>query len=86
MWKDCKAFILALGAIVLFVGVVLANEVGGTYETVGEPYTASYTYCGAWAGVGGTRHCSMYLVGTERRINTIVHGWFYETTSYKIVD
>jgi hypothetical protein len=85
MWKDCKYFILALIACVAMIATVLANELGGTYETVGEPYTASYSYCGAWAGAGGQHHCSMWLVGHERRINTIVHGWFFETTGYKVV-
>jgi hypothetical protein len=74
----------AVGFFLLMCALV-ANEVGGTTEVVGEPYTASFTYCGMYSGVGGTRHCSMWLTGHERRVNTIVHGWFFETTSYRVV-
>lgn len=81
-----KCIVGSILACVAFVVVMIANEVGGTSEVVGEPYTASYTYCGAWAGAGGQHHCSLWLVGTERRVNTLVHGWFFETTGYKVVD
>ena len=68
------------------VGTSIVNEVFGTYEVVSEPYTVSYSYCGAWAGSGGTHHCSDWRVGTERRVNTKVHGLFFEKDSYKVVN
>ena len=73
-------------ACVAFVTVMAVNDFCGTYETVGEVYTESFSYCGAWAGAGGQHHCSMWLVGHERRINTKVHGFFFETTGYKVVN
>ena len=88
MWELIKEFKFTVTGIVVFsamTAAVIANEVGGTYEVVGEPYTYSYSYCGAYAGVGGTRHCSLWLTGTERRVNTKVHGLFFDTTSYKVV-
>lgn len=81
-----KTLVAVTVAMIMFVAVVIANEVAGTYETVGEPYTASFTYCAQYTGVGGTRHCSLYLTGTERRVNTRVHGYFFDTDSYKVVD
>ena len=88
IWRDTtfRWLVGCLVACVAFVSVMVANEVGGTYEVVSEPYTATYTYCAAWAGAGGQHHCTAYLTGTERRVNTIVHGYFFETTGYKVVD
>ena len=86
IWRDGKHWVLAIGAMILFTVFMIANQAGGTSEPYGEVYTASYTYCGAWSGVGGTRHCSLYLTGTERRQNTHIKGLFFDVDSYKVVD
>lgn len=80
--KVAGAFTVGVAAV---VGVLIANEVCGTSEPVGEVYTASYSYCGQYAGSGGTRHCSLWLTGTEKRQNTRVTGLFFNVDSYKVV-
>lgn len=69
----------------LVVGALIANEYFGTSEPYGEVYTASYSYCGQYAGVGGTRHCSLWLTGTEKRQNTHINGLLFDVDSYKVV-
>jgi hypothetical protein len=78
-------FALFLVPVVLIV-VLTANELAGNTEVVGEPYTVSFTYCGGYAGIGGTRHCNLWLTGTERRVNTLIHGLFFDISSIKVVD
>jgi len=68
------------------VGTSIVNDVFGTYEVVGEPYTVSYSYCGRWTGAGGQSHCADWKVGHERRVNTKVHGLFFDKDSYKVVN
>ena len=85
-WRDFKWFILAIGLILTSSGFMLVNECAGSYEVTSEPYTASYIYCAAWARVGGQNNCTLWLSGTERRVNTKVHGYFFETTSYRVVN
>ena len=82
---------LILGAIALccvsivgLVGVTALNEVLGTVENTGETYVSSYTYCGGYSGVGGQNHCTMWLTGRETRVKTIVHGFWWETTSSEL--
>lgn len=72
-------------ALAVFLGAAILNDVYGTSTTVGEPYTESFSYCGAYTGVGGTRHCSLWLAGTETRINTKVNGLFWDRDGYKVV-
>jgi hypothetical protein len=72
--------------VVGIVGTSIVNDVFGTYEVVSEPYTVSYSYCNAWVGAGGTHRCSDWRVGYERRVNTKVHGFFYERDGYKVVN
>ena len=79
---------IIVGAVILTilgVAACVVNEVGGTAVEVGEPYKATYTYCNAWSGVGGTRHCSLYLTGTETRVKTEVKGLWWNTESYHVV-
>ena len=73
-------------AILMLVSVVavIVNQVAGTEVEVGDTYKASYTYCAQWAGVGGTRHCSLYLSGTETRVKTEVKGLWWDTESYHV--
>ncbi len=84
--KTKTVIITAITVFVGFVGTVLINGVYGNATTVGEPYTVSFSYCGSYAGVGGTRHCNLWLVGHERRINTKVQGLIWDYDSYKLVD
>lgn len=72
-------------APVVLVILFMANEVHGTVEIVGEPYQSTFSYCDAYTGIGGTRHCSKWMTGTETRVKTLVHGLFFDTESYKIV-
>lgn len=78
--------IASLALTASFITAAVVNDVCGSYETVGDSYVESFSYCGAYAGVGGTRHCSMWLVGHERRVNTKVHGLIWDHDSYKVVD
>jgi hypothetical protein len=70
--------------IVVSVAIPALNELLGTTENTGEKYVSSYTYCGAWAGAGGQNHCTMWLTGHETRVKTLVHGYWWETTSSEL--
>lgn len=63
------------------LAVTAANEFFGTTEITDETYVSSYTYCGGYyAGTGGQSHCTLWATGHEKRIKTIVHGLWWETT------
>lgn len=81
-----KTLLLIAGTIIAgLVSATIVNAINSTTEIVGEPYTYSYSYCGAYAGSGGTRHCTLWLTAKERRVNTEVRGMLWNYTSYKIV-
>lgn len=64
------------------IGATILNEALGTTEITNETYVSSYTYCGGYyAGTGGQSHCTLWATGHEKRIKTIVHGLWWETTS-----
>ena len=90
MKTDTKANIV-LGSIVAcciaiigLVGATILNELLGTVENTGETYVQTYTYCGGYSGAGGQNHCTMWLTGRETRVKTIVHGYWWETTSSEL--
>ena len=79
--------LISAGALAIFAlaAGMAVNETFGTSEPVGEVYTYSYSYCGGYTGVGGTRHCTLWLPAHEYRQDTVVHGLFFDTNSYKVV-
>jgi hypothetical protein len=71
--------------IVVSIAVPVANDLGGTREDIGTPEVSTFTYCGGYAGVGASQHCILWLNGAEVRQPTVIHGWFWETTGYRVV-
>lgn len=80
-----KYILSGILALVAFVALCIVNQAYGTSEPVGEVYKYSYSYCGGYAGSGGTRHCTLWLPAHEYRQNVRVHGVFFDTDSYKVV-
>jgi hypothetical protein len=68
-------------AIVGLIGITALNEVLGTTEVTDETYVSSYTYCALYSGSGGQSHCVNWKTGHETRVKTLVHGFWWETTS-----
>ena len=85
MSKELKIAAVWVVIIAAAIGVLAVNKAGGVVEPVGEVYTATYSYCGQYAGVGGTRHCSLWLRGTEKRQDTRIRGKFFDINSYTVV-
>ena len=72
---------VAISSLILVGGL---NSLLGEEIPTGETYISTYSYCGAWSGAGGQNHCTLWLTGQEKRERTIVHGYWWETTSSRI--
>lgn len=80
-----RAIIVASAIVIAFIGASAINQLAGESQDSGAPYESTFSYCGAWAGVGGTRHCSLWLTGKETRVDTIIKGIWWDTTGYRVV-
>lgn len=80
-----KLLVAVLVLTISAVTVIVANEAFGVSTPVGEPYTAENTYCSIWNPATKNTTCLVYQSKTETRVNTIVKGLFFNTTSYKVI-
>lgn len=75
-----------LTCMLLCVGAVVTNEITGTDEVIGEPYTVSFSVCTQtqYNGKGGSA-CVRTGTAHEQRVDRIHHGMMWDQKGYLVV-
>jgi hypothetical protein len=75
-----------IAIIVVFVSMLAINTFDREAKDVGEVYEHSYTYCKVHSyGAKGMSWCSMYASATEKRVDRVTEGRFFNLYSYRVV-